>query len=128
MTDRNDAPPAVTWRHARVSVHMMIGAKPSADVVIDPALVHALLRAQHPDLADLSLVLVGEGWDNQLYRLGNSLAVRLPRRALAADLIVHGHAEFDVLLAPHRAFVEGRAALHSLFESKCLRERSYGSA
>ena len=68
---------------------MTIMSKPAADLVIDSALVRALLCAQHRDLADLSLVEAGEGWDNQLFRLGDSCGVRLPRRALAADLIVH---------------------------------------
>jgi aminoglycoside phosphotransferase (APT) family kinase protein len=34
-------------------------------------------------------VKVGEGWDNALFRLGDELAVRLPRRAAAATLIEH---------------------------------------
>jgi aminoglycoside phosphotransferase (APT) family kinase protein len=68
---------------------MTIMSKPPADLVIGSGLVRALLCAQHPDLADLPLVEAGEGWDNQLYRLGDSLGVRLPRRTLAADLIVH---------------------------------------
>ena len=48
-----------------------------------------LLAAQHPDLADMSMVAVPSGWDNAMFRLGDSLAVRLPRRALAAPLIVN---------------------------------------
>ena len=67
---------------------MTIISKPAADLVIDSSLVRALLCAQHRDLADLPLVEAGEGWDNQLFRLGDSFGVRLPRRALAADLIV----------------------------------------
>jgi aminoglycoside phosphotransferase (APT) family kinase protein len=68
---------------------MTIMRKPAAELAIDSDLVRALLCAQHPDLADLPLVEAGEGWDNQMYRLGDSLGVRLPRRMLAADLIVH---------------------------------------
>lgn len=41
-------------------------------------LVVALLREQHPDLADLPLTFGASGWDNQLWRLGDELAVRLP--------------------------------------------------
>lgn len=42
-------------------------------------LVRALLRDQHPDLADLELRDVDGGWSNQMWRLGAELAVRLPR-------------------------------------------------
>ena len=60
---------------------MSVGRKPPAEIGIDEALVRALLREQHADLADLALIDVGEGWDNKLFRLGDELAVRLPRRA-----------------------------------------------
>ncbi|MGV9566244.1 aminoglycoside phosphotransferase family protein [Streptomyces sp. NPDC003480] len=40
--------------------------------------VVALLREQHPDLADLPVKFAASGWDNQLWRLGEELAVRLP--------------------------------------------------
>ena len=68
---------------------MTIGTKPAADVVVDDSLVQALLREQHPDLAHLVPVKVAEGWDNALFRLGDELAVRLPRRAASAKLIEH---------------------------------------
>jgi aminoglycoside phosphotransferase (APT) family kinase protein len=63
--------------------------KPLADVAIDVELVRELLREQHADLADCALTTLGEGWDNMLYRLGDDLTVRLPRRAAAATLIEH---------------------------------------
>lgn len=50
-------------------------------------LVRALLRDQHPDLADLELREVVGGWDNQQWRLGDDLAVRMPRTDRAADLL-----------------------------------------
>ena len=50
-------------------------------------LVRALLRDQHPDLADLELRDVSGGWDNQLWRLGAELAVRLPRTERAPTLL-----------------------------------------
>ena len=68
---------------------MTIGTKPPADVVVDRLLVQALLHEQHPDLAHLVPVKVAEGWDNALFRLGDELAVRLPRRAASAVLIEH---------------------------------------
>lgn len=65
--------------------------KPAAEVVIDEALVRRLLESQAPDLADLPLRLVAEGWDNAVWRLGDDRAVRLPRRTLAAPLVTHEH-------------------------------------
>jgi aminoglycoside phosphotransferase (APT) family kinase protein len=41
-------------------------------------LIRDLLREQHPDLADRPVHLGARGWDNQLWRLGDDLAVRLP--------------------------------------------------
>jgi aminoglycoside phosphotransferase (APT) family kinase protein len=61
---------------------------PEAQITIDATLVRRLLREQHPDLAGLSLQAVGGGWDNEMFRLGESLAVRLPRRAPAAPLLL----------------------------------------
>ncbi|MEU3899034.1 aminoglycoside phosphotransferase family protein [Streptomyces sp. NPDC045251] len=49
-------------------------------------LVRELLREQHPDLADLAIREVAGGWDNQQWRLGNELAVRVPRTERAPDL------------------------------------------
>jgi len=63
--------------------------RPAAEFPIDEALVRALLEAQHPDLAGLPLRRAGEGWDNATFRLGDKLAVRLPRRAAAAELVEH---------------------------------------
>jgi aminoglycoside phosphotransferase (APT) family kinase protein len=57
--------------------------------IIDSSLVHRLLLEQHPDLASLPLVPVGDGWDNAVFRLGDDLAVRLPRRAASAPMIEH---------------------------------------
>ncbi len=63
--------------------------KPVAEVSVTEELVRALLGAQHPDLAELPLRLVAEGWDNAMWRLGEDLAVRIPRRELAAPLVRH---------------------------------------
>jgi aminoglycoside phosphotransferase (APT) family kinase protein len=70
---------------------MTIGTKPPAEVTIDLPLVGALIQDQHADLADFALNDIGEGWDNRLFRLGDDLAVRLPRRAVAATLIEQEH-------------------------------------
>ncbi|MBO1330541.1 aminoglycoside phosphotransferase family protein [Streptomyces sp. VRA16 Mangrove soil] len=50
----------------------------SNDIVIDEALVRDLLRAQHPDLAELALWHAATGWDHQVWRLGEELVVRVP--------------------------------------------------
>ena len=68
---------------------MTIGAKPPAEVTIDLSLVRALIQEQHTDLAHLPLKDIGEGWDNRLFRLGDDLVVRVPRRAISATLIEH---------------------------------------
>lgn len=62
---------------------------PAADLDVTPGLVRRLLEAQHPDLADLPLRHVANGWDNVMLRLGETLAVRLPRRAASAELVRH---------------------------------------
>jgi aminoglycoside phosphotransferase (APT) family kinase protein len=62
---------------------------PPAEIAIDRELVARLLAEQHPDIAHLPLHPVDAGWDNAMFRLGDKLAVRLPRRAAAAPLIVH---------------------------------------
>jgi aminoglycoside phosphotransferase (APT) family kinase protein len=65
----------------------MTGGRPKAEVEIDAGLARRLLRAQHPDLADRPIRPAASGWDNVLFRLGDDLALRLPRRAVAAVLI-----------------------------------------
>lgn len=70
---------------------------PAAEVDLDATLVRALLAHQHPDLAGLALVEVAEGWDNVLYRLGDDLAVRLPRRAMGAALVANEQRWLGVL-------------------------------
>lgn len=61
---------------------------PPAEVAVDEGLVRGLLLSQHPDLASLPLRHVATGWDNVTYRLGDELAVRLPRIRGAAPLIL----------------------------------------
>ncbi|MEY2432352.1 MAG: hypothetical protein QOC92_2077 [Acidimicrobiaceae bacterium] len=62
---------------------------PAAEVDVSAAVVRRLLEQQLPDLAELELVELAYGWDNAIFRLGDELTVRLPRRALAADLVEH---------------------------------------
>jgi aminoglycoside phosphotransferase (APT) family kinase protein len=51
---------------------------PPAEIEITAELVRDLVRDQHPDLADRPVRLGALGWDNQLWRLGDDLAVRIP--------------------------------------------------
>jgi aminoglycoside phosphotransferase (APT) family kinase protein len=61
---------------------------PPADLHVDEALVGWLMAAQHPDLAG-PVRLVANGWDNAMFRLGERHVVRLPRRSVAAGLVLH---------------------------------------
>ena len=71
--------------------------RPAAEVDVTPALVRRLLTEQHPDLADLPLSAGPHGWDNAIVRLGDDLAVRLPRREVAAVLVGHEQRWLPVL-------------------------------
>ncbi|MFD1213133.1 phosphotransferase, partial [Arthrobacter sp. GCM10027362] len=62
---------------------------PGADIDITEPLVRLLLAEQFPQLAALPLGPAAAGWDNVIFRLGDSLAVRLPRRQAAAPLVLH---------------------------------------
>ena len=62
---------------------------PAAEVEVSADLVRRLLAAQHPDLAALPVEPLANGWDNSLFRLGDELVARLPRRALGASILVN---------------------------------------
>jgi len=62
--------------------------------------VRELLRDQHPDLADHPVRLGARGWDNQLWRLGDDLAVRLPWATESADALLHKEYHWLPTLAP----------------------------
>jgi aminoglycoside phosphotransferase (APT) family kinase protein len=70
---------------------------PAAEVAVSVELVRRLLEVQHPDLARLPLAVLANGWDNLVCRLGEDLLVRLPRRALAAELVRHEQRWLPVL-------------------------------
>jgi aminoglycoside phosphotransferase (APT) family kinase protein len=63
----------------------------------DEHLVRSLVREQHPDLAGLELHEVDGGWDNQMWRLGEELAVRMPRTPRAPSLLRNEHRWMPVL-------------------------------
>jgi len=62
---------------------------PAAELEITADLVRRLLAAQQPDLAGLPVEPLANGWDNTLFRLGDALVARLPRRTLGASIVVN---------------------------------------
>jgi aminoglycoside phosphotransferase (APT) family kinase protein len=71
------------------------------EVETDADLVRALLASQHPQWADLPIERVpSAGTDNAIYRLGDDLAVRLPRIHWAVDNVAKEQRWLPVL-APH---------------------------
>ncbi len=63
--------------------------KPPAEIEPSVANVRELLNDQCAQLAHLPLIAGPSGWDNVMFRLGEELAVRLPRRESAAVLLQH---------------------------------------
>ncbi|MFF1839861.1 aminoglycoside phosphotransferase family protein [Streptomyces sp. NPDC058231] len=70
------------------------------EIEITAELVRDILRDQHPDLADRPLTLGARGWDNQLWRLGDDLAVRLPWATQTADALLRKEHAWLPRLAP----------------------------
>lgn len=70
------------------------------EIELTADLVQQLLRDQHPDLADLPVTFGARGWDNQLWRLGDDLAVRLPWQTQSADALVRKEYEWLPGLVP----------------------------
>ncbi|MER6916913.1 aminoglycoside phosphotransferase family protein [Streptomyces sp. NPDC000594] len=70
------------------------------DIEITAELIRELLDEQHPDLADRPLRLGARGWDNQLWRLGEDLAVRLPWATDNADALLRKEHAWLPSLAP----------------------------
>ncbi|MEV0175492.1 phosphotransferase [Streptomyces sp. NPDC050803] len=73
----------------------------ATEMDITEDLIRDLLREQYPDLADLPLKLGARGWDNQVWRLGDDLAVRLPWATQSADALLRKEHAWLPLLAPH---------------------------
>lgn len=72
---------------------------PSADYEVSEDVVRALLMEQCPDLVERERVYSGEGFDNTLWRLGDDLVARFPRRQSAVALMDH-EIRWLPLLAP----------------------------
>ena len=63
------------------------GTPPSAEFEVDVEIVEQLLAMQAPKFADRPVGPKLGGWDNFTFRIGNSAAIRLPRRALSVQLV-----------------------------------------
>jgi len=50
-------------------------------------LVEQLVNSQHPDLINAGIREMAPGFDNTIWRLGDDLVVRFPRRQVAVPLI-----------------------------------------
>jgi aminoglycoside phosphotransferase (APT) family kinase protein len=75
--------------------------KHAEEVETDAALARRLLAARFPDWVALPLARVqADSTDNDMYRLGADMAVRLPRRAGAVTSMDKEH-EWLPRLAPH---------------------------
>jgi aminoglycoside phosphotransferase (APT) family kinase protein len=64
-----------------------VSRTPEPEVIVDTATVARLVANQCPELADQPVALLGHGWDNWLFRLGDRHIVRLPRRTVAVPLL-----------------------------------------
>lgn len=56
---------------------------PAAEVDVTTELVTALIAEQFPELVGRPISPMANGWDNVLFRIGEDLVARLPRRAIA---------------------------------------------
>ncbi|KAJ57380.1 hypothetical protein ACMU_02435 [Actibacterium mucosum KCTC 23349] len=64
----------------------------ASEIVIPPEAAAGLVAAQFPQFADLPLAPVAEhGSDNVLFRLGDELSLRFPRRAEAVAQVARDH-------------------------------------
>lgn len=80
----------------------MVNGNSPAEVEIDESLVRALLGEQCPvldgvDTSSLALAPFSNGWDNDIWALGDKWLVRLPRRDAAAELVVNEQRWLPVL-------------------------------
>ncbi len=57
------------------------------DIEIDAQLARALVGAQFPQLGELRVEPIGEGWDNAAYSVNDAFIFRFPRRSSTAKLI-----------------------------------------
>src|SRR3954453_9046369 len=85
-------PPGQSWldlpeRESRFACPVLWLLMNDSAIEITADLVRELVQEQHPDLAGLAIREVAGGWGNQMWRLGDELAVRMPRTEDAPDLL-----------------------------------------
>lgn len=73
---------------------------PPADVELDADVVTALLSTQWPGWAEQEVTPVGNGWDNFMFKVGESHVARLPRRLASVELVTN-EARWLPRLAPN---------------------------
>ena len=78
-----------------VNLHLM--TQPAAEIHITASTVRSLLAAECPELAELPVRMVDEGWDNFTFLAGQQYAVRLPRREAAVPLLLNEQRWLPVL-------------------------------
>jgi len=66
-----------------------MGKKPSADISINTELIETLINEFVPELSGEPIEFHSAGWDNEIHRVGDEHAFRLPRREEAATLVVN---------------------------------------
>jgi aminoglycoside phosphotransferase (APT) family kinase protein len=88
---------------------------PGAEIDVEEALVRRLIQSQHPDLISGSIQEVPSGFDNTIWRLGDDLVVRLPRRQIAVSLIENEQRWLPLLATrlPLRVPIPVRVGTHS---------------
>src|ERR1700685_1475566 len=90
MRNARGRPPASARRRNAVLVALWedaaMAGRRGSESDTDEGLIVRLLEEQAPHLAGLRAVKVKDGWDNAVWRLGDVLAIRITRRAVAADL------------------------------------------
>lgn len=62
---------------------------PAADIEISIEDVAALVESQYPPLAGEPIVEVGFGWDNFMFRVGETHVARFPRRKVSSPMVAH---------------------------------------
>lgn len=77
-----------------------MGNAPAGEEPITVDLVRALLAEQAPYLAELAISPCSGGWDNEIFRLGDSMLVRLPRGEAGARLTRH-EIRWVPVITPH---------------------------
>ena len=76
---------------------VMPNRMPAAEVDVSKELVGRLLADQHQDLAGRPVEFLANGWDNAMFRLGDDLLARLPRREAAAQILLNEQRWLPVL-------------------------------